>query len=405
MKTDMKFHHCNSQSEKGFSFFELVMVLFIAGMIIGPAYSIIFNTLGLGANEDRMETIRVALAEHYRVFGRFPRPADITAAQGDADYASEAALASFAPVAGVAGGNVLIGALPIQQLREAMGCVSIEDMEDAGTPLWQLNVLRNRMYEFRDKIFRDPLKYVKNADNIVDVEYRNTQADMVNCITSHHLLDDYGNKFLYAVSENATNLATFDFTDPNGSGPLDGAQISVINDGNVAVSSAPQWYVVLSHGPDGKGARDENGNVGPAACATGRDTENCDNDAVFRTMPPQLAAGNTYFDDRVDYSLAGSLRENDFWKWRDSGDPNMPAISFNDRSRLIISNKESVVYATTDRLVLGEGSMKVEDDGGNGGTLKATNNVSATLNAEATNDNIIGGNEFYSTKYCYSSPC
>ena len=372
-------------SERGFSFFEIVMVLFIAGMIIGPAYSIIFNTLGLGTNEDRMETISIGMAEHYRVFGRLPIPADLDAAPGDADFADEALVADLIATPGVTvGKRVLIGAIPIQALREAMGCV--EPGEVTGALPWQLNIFRNRLYDWKDRL--------ANGD-AVNANYRNNQAEVYGCITRHHLLDEFDNKFVYAVTEDVTNTATFDPTS------LTVGQIQILNAGGGAATVNNQWFVIVSPGEDKKGAFREDGTQ--SLCVAGiKDSENCDGDRVFVSQPPNDVAGAEFFDDRVDYSLAGSMRENDFWGWRDNGG-GTPDITFNPQSRLIITNNENMTYDTNDALVINEGNVLIDVDpvSTDGGTIEATD-VMSQADIEA-NQNVEAKSEFYGSKYCYGT--
>ncbi len=366
-------------SERGFSFFEIVMVLFIAGMIIGPAYSIIFNTLGLGTNEDRMETIRIGLAEHYRVFGRLPIPADLDAAPGDADFADEAAIADLISTPGSNGSNVLIGAVPIQALREAMGCVDAAEV--TGALPWQLNVFRNRLYDWKDRLV--------NGD-AVNATYRNNQAEVYGCITRHHLLDEFGSKFVYAVSENVTTLAGHNPQD------LNTGQIEILNAGGGDAAVNDQWFVVVSPGEDRNGAYNEDGNQ--LLCLAGsKDFENCDPDRVFISQPPNDVAGAEFFDDRVEYSLAGSLRENDFWNMREGG--GAVDITFNPQSRLILTNDENVIYDPNDVLVVNKGNVRLEAQGGDGGAIMS-DGVSSEANVSA-GGNVRGKQEIYGAGFFY----
>ncbi|MBA4151160.1 MAG: hypothetical protein C0509_01245, partial [Acinetobacter sp.] len=82
-----------------------------------------------------------------------------------------------------------------------------------------------------------------------------------------------------------------------------------------------------------KGAYPENGSVTPFPCGGGGalDDENCNNNARFRAMPQspmtdRYAANN--FDDRVEFSLTGYLRERDVWRWSEGASVNSRNLVF-----------------------------------------------------------------------------
>ena len=368
----------------------------IAGLIIGPAYSIVFQALGLGTSEDRMELIRAGLAEHYRIMGRLPRPADITAAPGDADYDTEAAVADLI-VTPATSGDIYIGAVPIESLRIAMGCEASATLLD-----WQIAALRNRIDTVRKKFIRNNEDVSAGNDYEEDDSAENNVGLKYNCVTQNHILDEHGNKFLYAVSENVTDLTLIDPSDPFT------GQLQIMNAGGAAVTPGfRHWFVVLSHGQNARGAYDENGNLGPEICGAtvAAENENCDNDRRFISQHKSLAANNGYYDDTMDFSLSGVMDENDFWNMREVA--GQTKFKFNPNGRLIITNTESVgAVSAGDAVVVETGNVRVSSEPGvatNGGSIQ-TRNVDTTGTVKARNDVQVegSGGAVYAPVYTYA---
>lgn len=115
-------------------------------------------------------------------------------------------------------------------------------------------------------------------------------------------MDSWGDKFLYAVTE--------DLIDPDDY--LDGAGIIRVDDGDGTLTNTAA-FVVVSHGPDRKGAYTNRGGALQSACnsAQGQDQENCDDDGVFNQFSLNLVTGVNFFDDQivwreVDYTAQNS---------------------------------------------------------------------------------------------------
>ena len=368
------------------------MIMIIAGLIIGPAYSIVFNALGLGTSDDRIELIRAGLAEHYRITGRLPRPADITATPGDADYYSEAAIADLIVTPGV-GGNVYIGAVPIDDLRITMGCEA-----PAGLLAWQVAALRTQIDSVRRKFIKNN-EDVAAGNNFTDDDIADNYKGLkYNCVTKNHILDEHGNKFLYAVSESTTDLSLIDPSDPAT------GHVRIAKAGGGAVSPGVEfWYIIVSHGENGRGAYDENGALSATLCNDPliAEYENCDNDGRFLSQHQSLANNNDFYDDVVDFSLAGVLDENDFWNMREvAGEMK---FKFNPNGRLIITETENVGAVTAaDAVVVETGNVRVTSESGNagnGGSIQ-TQSLDTTNNVNATND-VESGGAVYAPVYNY----
>ena len=76
-------------------------------------------------------------------------------------------------------------------------------------------------------------------------------------------------------------------------------------------------YVLVSHGPDNKGARAINANITiPCTVNTGVDVENCDNDSIFIAGLINSVRGVNYFDDMIMYR-ANQISE--IWRSENAG--------------------------------------------------------------------------------------
>lgn len=116
-------------------------------------------------------------------------------------------------------------------------------------------------------------------------------------------MDSWGNKFLYAVTEELTDSSDYM------SGGVGNIQVN--DEGGTLTTQAA--FVVVSHGPDAKRAYTYRGGALVSACnsAQGRDQENCDDDGVFNQFSLNLVAGVNFYDDQivwreVDYTAQNS---------------------------------------------------------------------------------------------------
>ena len=104
--------------------------------------------------------------------------------------------------------------------------------------------------------------------------------------------DSWGNKLLYAVTEQLTDASLY--MSRTGEIPINNA------DGAVTAEAA---FVVLSHGPDGRGAyRNKTGGVYQACSAeAGLGQENCDDDGTFWQDLLNTTTGASYYDDQLEW--------------------------------------------------------------------------------------------------------
>lgn len=347
----------------GFSLSELALVFVIMGLMIVPLYLIIFQVTKLKPNEARFDIIQEALAEHLRVTGTLPCPADPAV---DVDTGA----AAFASVAGCAGGSVVnvsgvsIGAVPIDNLRAALSCGDTGLLTGATGDI--LGALKEGVYGIREVLTGE--KGVNDGDgNLIGTR----RSEDVRCVQREYLLDDTGSKFVYAVTTAAT-VAGFDLFD-NTVG-----QIRITDAlGNQATIN-DQLYVVLSVGGDKKGAYQRDGTLGiPCGFDPGVDIENCDytvaggEDNIFVAAPRNDQTGATFYDDRVDFGIAGFFNEDTFWQWGGAGGTGRDMM-LGGNARLIVdmatpdaadtvANFASAPLAP-DAIVVNSGGVQVDDD-------------------------------------------
>lgn len=132
--------------------------------------------------------------------------------------------------------------------------------------------------------YENPALCVGGGIRIGAIPYRTLQ------LQEEMARDSWGNKFLYAVTEDLEDSGDY----MNGEGAI------LVNDaGGMLTDKAA--FVVVSHGPDGKGAYSNRGGAQVSACnsVSGLDQENCDNDSVFNQLSLNQVAGANFFDDQV----------------------------------------------------------------------------------------------------------
>ncbi len=121
-------------------------------------------------------------------------------------------------------------------------------------------------------------------------------------------------------------------------------------------------FVVFSTGRDGRGGYTSDGQPNGAPCSgAGRDVENCDMDDEFELHPLTLQAGDDYFDDTLIFSL---------WEWLYVWAPSSaePENLFNQYSRFMaIGNADPDTFESglkrepQNYLHVFEGNLRVED--------------------------------------------
>ncbi len=374
------------------------MVVAIAAMLIVPMYWILLSTINMGPVQDRMEQIRFGIGEYYRIFGRLPCPAALDAAPGDALY-STGNLSGGACTGVIDAGDAWIGALPTQDLAAAMDCMSGDNPAVAGSraafiaalPADLQGIFQRDLHRTQD---------VRRSEALGGSTADKTAYKKEECVNDDLLLDGHENKFVYAVTKGAVSISSFDPADPAA------GRIQIVDVNDNPLTADGQWFLLLSHGEDGKGAYSSEGHYlgGCGTDAAVKDNENCNfDDAVFRAMPFSSSADANHFDDFVDFSLDSALGEHSPWYWRADADTTASRdMRFQPQGRMVIDAPEGQALDPNDLMYVGQGSVRVQQDaGGTGGNLMAPNGVVRAAR-DVTSDTDVLAPEVNSPKYCYT---
>lgn len=367
--------------QRGFSLVEIAILMVIVGIMIIPLYSMMVTASGLKPTEDRMRLVRTGLAEYYRIYGYMPCPAPINATPNQPNYDIEdrdpagarACLTNTQEVAGLNGGTVLIGALPVRTMAAVMGCEDTSFLP-AATGVTVTDMVA-RQIDSVSKLLRNAPATEVNSDR-----------NRVECIEKSFIADEHGNKFLYAVARNATVLSPDPFNNNK-------RQIQVLNAAGTPATTSLLPFIVLSHGPDGNGATSYQGTPSGLTCAAnpGRlDAENCDgSNAVFRNALYSEANNNNFFDDTITFSLAGVMLEADMWNWAGANNTAARDLRTIPNGRVFVGNVTGATSAN-DRLIVN-------------GAAPGGADITINVRGAAVNTGIVAvDNSAYARQYCYS---
>lgn len=381
----------NRPKDSGFTLVEMAIVMLIVGFMSTIFYTLLFHSIKLKPSEDRIEIIKQALAEHVRIAGRFPCPADPTLAEGDANYMSADCAAAVS-----IGGTILSGALPINELMIASDCganVAGDAAYDAFVATLtdnQAETFSGQLLELREKTTKKEIDEGAGTDR----RKENRQVKDRSCITPEFFLDQHGSKITYMVTTRATRIHDQDGV--AGFDPFDNTwgQITILNAVDQDATANPAIFAIISHGDNRQGAYNTQGLRAIACAATaGNDNENCDDDNELRDQlhNDNLAGGN-YYDDVIDFSLSGVMLEEDYWRWEEgAGSADMV---FNNNAKMILNNVPAGVPA---EVMDGDEKLIVNE-----GNVEATGNVGGDEDIYATGE--VNANQTFSARrYCYET--
>lgn len=273
------------RNTRGFSLVELSVILMIVGLLGAAAMETYRTWLQIkiaGDTESHRNLATNALTFFVANYGRLPCPAKPGLLPTDPAAGQEDCLTT------VVGNGCLSGLCRIDGARDADGDGAL------------------------DKVLMGSLPYASLGLSIAEG------------------VDGWRNKITYAVTEKLTATATY---------AEDKGAINIkesVRDSSTGVLPVPTnkantdvgplsirsfMFVMLSHGPDGKGAWSYQGaQITP--CGTynvnGYDSENCDGDAEFINADPATGivnrvTGATYFDDA--FTVYKVNRDNDKWSY------------------------------------------------------------------------------------------
>lgn len=391
------------KKNSGFSLVELGIALIISGILIVPIYALMVYVVTLKPTDDRMAVIQEALAEHVRVTGTLPCPANLSLDIDSNTDAYRGQSTGDICTGSISNGNVYIGAVPIQNLKVVTDCAS-NDNSDVPLASDAVTALKDSVYSMAE-IFTGK-KFASGLHS------ESTKAENVRCPLNEYIMDEHGHKFIYAVSTKAVKSGFDAYT------PLDNGYGVEVRDINNNIISENQPYILVDLGPDGKGGYDRHGTKNGGSCGTSdADSENCDYDDTFVASSENLASGS-YYDDIVDYNIGGFLQENNFWNWTNNGG-STSNVALNQHVMLTIdladpNNTASTLpaLAADDGVVVNRGGILTQGDLTvhaqehiastayniiDGGNVTANEHLDATVN-ETNIKNIS-----LSAQYCYSA--
>lgn len=250
-----RLNFCNKRLSRprhaGFTLLELSIGLTIVSILAAGALTVggvVVEQQRFTDTNTRVDEIRQALIDYFKVNGRLPCVAPQNIAMGDTGYGAE--LTSCATGAAATGATIRI---------RADGSACSASATDA-------NCVR---------IGAVPVRTLGLSDAAA--------------------ADDYGNKLFYAVSEDMTDATKV--TAASGRVTIIDGTGATVAQGTGTTGAA---FAVVSPGPDGKGAYKLINGVQAIACGSSAnlDVENCNNNAVFRDT--QFNNGNqaaSFYDD------------------------------------------------------------------------------------------------------------
>ncbi len=251
------------KKQAGFTLIEMAVVLVIIGAMAASGlavYKVYLEEERYEKTESVMVDLVAEIGDFRSVYGRYPCPAEFTAAPGDLTYGLEETDCRAANYG--TSGACSDGICTATSANVSAPLIVI------GTLPWKSMGLR--------------------------------ETDVY---------DGNGNKVLYAVTGPQTSSATFAMN-AGGIGLNDSAGGSIITPPDTA------HFVVISHGNNGIGAYSRSGAIG-FNCNDGPlpEQENCDNDNVFVFMPK-----SDDFDDRVQFFTPSDIS---YWEKSTAGSQNI----------------------------------------------------------------------------------
>ncbi len=349
----------------GFTLFELVVFILIAGLLLTMLVS--FTKIYLkqeqrNANEEAIRDIQTALDQFYGLTGYYPCPAGPRYALGAADHGKELRFVSpdtppdaaiippgparlgrckagpggqaAQPLLGVPSG--VSGAVRVDGFRVDSGTGTFVNIAPPGAPNATNNIKNPDGSPVGDRtVFIGDIPYV----TINETFENNPSVSGLKPLPLSKTVDAFGQKFIYAVSAPMTHIDTYDLEKPNITVRKLNYRFTTLADQTVANANRSTPYLIVSSGADRLGTRNVQGLSPNAALCAGAVAgtnqfsrrENCNSDAIFLmtmgtnanlsyTTAAATAANNfagaKYFDDILSYN---AYTESAFWeKTKDS---------------------------------------------------------------------------------------
>ena len=248
--------------EAGVSLIGTALVVLIAGMLVVPMYFTLFTVMRLGPNEDRLANVRYGIGEYYRVMGTLPCPAPLMASPDDTNYMIGSLNKTTGFCTGVIDTNpgnlngAYIGAIPAKNLADIMDCrsdvkdISGDSVNTAGSRLEFIESLPTDLQNVLKRDLWQINEFEEDASgNATTDRAEKTKLVDGKCVTADMLLDEFGNKIVYAVSKYTVSLQHLK-PDVTGHGTINIKKPNLTDN----LTESGQWFALVSLGEDGKGA-------------------------------------------------------------------------------------------------------------------------------------------------------
>ncbi len=256
--------------ERGLTLIEVAIGILVLGLLVAPLMSV-YNVYRIDKamtdSDGNIQVVQSALQKYVLRTGRYPLPGDRTLTAGDACFGREAA-----------------GACDVFPLLPCAG------------------VARPICWTTGFKDFQAPV----GNDRVIigDVPF----AELG--LPKYFIIDGYGRRFTYAVTQALTNDMTF--ADDEGI-----IRLLDRNNNDSQSTNDNLHYAVISHGEDGRGAYTLSGTLAGNCAGAGDDLENCDDDGTFTdnfdtigigfnakvTRFASMIVGADYYDDYLGFSV------------------------------------------------------------------------------------------------------
>lgn len=274
----------NKKAQRGFTIVELAIVVVISSLFlfsIFKALALYSEEVAKDTTELNIDVLDASMSRFFQANDRYPCPARLDAVPGDADYGLEqCADPNNLDVAGHVDNPVFNG-------------------DPAGTP--------GNVY---DSILIGAFPVHTIEPCLLNDLPECARRDLF--LTEERMFDGYGNKLTYAVTQGLTDETAYRNT---------GGGIEVEDENLLSVLETPYTahYIIFSHGPNGRGAYNREGNLVQDNCAPGApvpgppppppteqdERENCDHDdGLFVSgLFNDNEDSNSFFDDTIEFRL------------------------------------------------------------------------------------------------------
>ncbi len=331
------------KNQQGFSLVELAIVMIIFGLVVSTVflgYTIFTSSQAKDKTLLAIDETKEALFEFQISRTSYPCPASLEAGPGDPNYGREVRRPPAAPaVIGECDYGLGTGVFRTRGFRDTDGINGNDWILIGAVPF---------------RTFIDPDNNDPSGDNAIYPDY-----------IEKYGFDGWNRKLTYAVSETMTNPNTFN--DKNGVIDIihENTLLGTLDtdpDASLTDRRGIAQLVILSHGPNGKGAYSRGGtriencaysvekqaDIDNGVATTRPDeTENCDFNDPYFLSALQNENKNDYYDDIVKFMI---VSKNNLWQYSGKDDKGTPADTTDDVNKVTNTNGGNVGIGTLDPL-------------------------------------------------------